>query len=324
MFNFRSLSLFLVIAGLFASVALRVNAKPNASYAAQTIITRTPTSSPPTAVPPQPTSPPPPPPQATATATNTAVPTIPPTIKPTATRTPAIFLGVTAEPCGRPPTVWTISTANLRAGPGTGYEIVGNLRYNESRAILGRAKDTEWWLLPLTETETAWVANSAVTVQGDISGLPIVPAPPLDGATVTPAATTWEPTPNSACPTKTVTVTPSATAVPTTETATITSSATAVPVTKTATIAPPTATTIVPAKTAVEADKATITPAATIVTVETAVSANAAITPATAQPTAAPLDDGSETEKTAVSNFLLIGGGLLLLGGSLLLLLKRK
>ena len=323
MFNLRSISLFLVIAGLFASIALRVNATPETTHTAQTIITRTPTSSPPTAAPPNPTSPPAPP-QATATAINTAVPTTTPTITPTATRIPAIFLGVTAEPCGRPPTIWTISTANLRAGPGTDYAIIGNLIYNESRAILGRAEDAEWWLLPLTENETAWVANSAVTVQGDISDLPIVPVPPLNGATVTPAATTWNPTPNPICPT----------AVPATETATITPSATAsatVDVTAMAIATTTAAAESVAAVSTATAQPTTGSSASTPTLTATAIiAANTPIAPATvvndaAQPTAVPLDGEDEgEEKTAVSNFLLIGGGLLLLGGVALLLFKRQ
>ncbi len=300
MSHIRLFLFFFITIGIF--IFFGVLTEPAAtSQAAQTVPTRTPIPDPPTAVPPtsRPSQPPPPP---QATVTNTAEPTTIPTVTSTPTMIPTIFMGVTAEPCGRQPTVWAISTANLRLGPGTDYAIVGNLIFNEARAIVGRAESAEWWLLPLTETETAWVSNSAVTVQGDISQLPIVPAPSIHGATPTAAAEKWNPTPNPICPT----------AVPATATATASPSSISVAAVDTA----------VPALTATPEPSPTDTIAPTLTA--TAVPINTPALPPTAVPTAVPLDDGVEEEGTAVSNFLLIGGGLLLLSGVLLFIFKRK
>ncbi len=306
MFNSRSHTFSLAVISLFIVGFIVVNVKtaqgsPDATRAAQTVPTRTPI--PPTAGPSQPSQPSQP--SVTATPANTATPTTIPTRTPTYTPVPTIFVGVTAEPCGSQPTVWAISTANLRSGPGMEYPIIGNLIYNEARAIVGRAQDAEWWLLPLSETETAWVANIAVTVQGDVSHVPVVPAPPLNGVTPTAAAVTWNPTPNPMCPT----------AVPPTETPTAAPAADAASAAET----PPPA---VSAETAVS--EAAVSPSPTIAPTATIIVEPTAMEPTAVPPTAMPLDNGVNDESAGASNFLFIGGGLLLLSGLALLLFKRK
>jgi LPXTG-motif cell wall-anchored protein len=114
----------------------------------------------------------------------------------------------TAGSCDSQPTIQAKNPTNIRRGPGINYPIVGQLVFLEVRFILGRAADATWWLIQLDGGATGWVADEVVTVQGYIGGVPIVPAPAINGQTPTPGAP-WNPTPLPFC-----TVTPTATAVP--------------------------------------------------------------------------------------------------------------
>lgn len=62
---------------------------------------------------------------------------------------------------------------NLRAGTGTNFEIVDTLTTNETITVNGRNPAGDWLRLE-REGETAWVFASLVTVDGDISLLPVV------------------------------------------------------------------------------------------------------------------------------------------------------
>jgi hypothetical protein len=118
----------------------------------------------------------------------------------------------TAVSCGFPPTLQAQNTTRVRTGPGADYEVLGRLSYLETRPIVGRAADAEWWVIQLTNQQTGWVANAVVTVQGNIGGVPIVAAPERNGVAPTPGPL-WQPTPNPDCP-----VTPTVTPAPPTET----------------------------------------------------------------------------------------------------------
>ncbi len=179
----------------------------------QTIPTRTPTPGP---VPPTKTPAPKPTSSDGGGDPATAVPTSTTQSSPTETATPPVTIAFTpvggfvptAESCSSQPTIIVQNPTNIRQGPGTNYPIIGQLVFLEVRFILGRAADTAWWLIQLDDGDTGWVADNVVTVQGYIGGVPIVPAPAINGQT--PAlGTLWNPTPLPFC-----TVTPTATAVP--------------------------------------------------------------------------------------------------------------
>lgn len=212
----RRILIFTFFAGLALTIIFNQpeNTPPVYGLPNFTSISRTPTpapTSPPAPTPtkkpsnPQPTSPP----AATAVPSNT----------PTATRIPVTLAATpeggylpTADACGVPPTVQTRNTVNVRSGPGADYDIVGQMVYLEVRPIIGRAADAEWWVILFANETLGWVANNVVNVQGNISGLPIIGAEPVDGATVTPGAQ-WNPTRNPACP-EIPTNTPEATNTP--------------------------------------------------------------------------------------------------------------
>ena len=71
------------------------------------------------------------------------------------------------------PTVFTGSgLANLRSGPGTSFNIVGQMQAGESLPIIGSNADRTWWQVQ-TADGPAWVADS-VTLAARFAGVPIV------------------------------------------------------------------------------------------------------------------------------------------------------
>jgi hypothetical protein len=207
----RRIITFIFVVGLAATFLIypRANSGEVLGMPNFTVITRTHTP-----VPVQPTStrsddgggsnPTPPPPADTATPT-----LIPVTLAATQV---GGFLP-TAVACGFPPTVQAQNATFVRVGPGADYNIVGQLIYLETRPIIGRAADSEWWVILYANQQIGWVADAVVTVHGNTSGVPIVAPPEINGSTPTPGPL-WNPTPNPACP-----VIPTATPTPT-ETAT--------------------------------------------------------------------------------------------------------
>lgn len=218
----RRIALFIFIVGLTATFFIKPQAKSNEvqGMANFTVVTRTSTPKP---VPPtatkksgggggnnNPTKE-----AATAVPENTPTPTLIPI---TLVATPVGGFIPTAVSCGFPPTVQAQNTTRIRLGPGIDYDIIGQLVYLETRPIVGRAPDSEWWVIQFSNNQTGWISNEVVNIHGNISGIPIVAASPLNGVEPTPG-TAWNPTPNPSCPTVTPSATPTATEIaPSTET----------------------------------------------------------------------------------------------------------
>lgn len=280
-----------------------------AESAQQTIPTRTPTPEPiiPPTTPPQQPPAPTQPPTAVATTivlpTHTAVSLMP---------TPQGGFLPTAVACDTQPTLQAVNQidfTNVRQGPGTDYAVTAQLVANEVRPIIGRAADAPWWVIALNDDEYGWVADDVVTVQGDISQLPLVDAPLLNGATATPGAP-WQPTPTAVC----------ATTSPERPTATATTPATATAVAEIALGAVATSTTpqvegLVDVK-----DLAPVTPTATA----TAIVLASAAAPLAANPSAETTTAVADAPTRSVSPLLAVGAGLLLVGGMAIVIFKRR
>jgi hypothetical protein len=258
-----------------------------------TIPSRTPTPKPVTATPIPPTNPPPSNQNPTATteppvitiATETAVSV-------TLAASPEGGFLPTAETCSNHPTIQALNTTRVRSGPGVNYELVSELVFLEVRSIVGRAADIDWWQIALDGEQLGWVADSVISVQGNISVIPIVEPPWLNGAAPTPG-TPWQPALPVGCDVQPIwTSTPTATAPPT------------------ATPVPPTA---VPSNTPV--------PPTTVPT-DTPEPTEAPTVVPTAVPTAEPLDN--ESVSSGSSNLLLIVGGVLLLTGGAITFMRRR
>lgn len=217
----RRIILFIFMAGLTATFLFKPQMKSNKvlGMANFTVITRTstPEPQPPTPIPPTATQSSGgggnPNPTTAPTATdipNTATPTLVPV---TLVATPVGGFIPTAVSCSSSPTVQAKNTTRVRSGPGTDYDIIGQLVYLETRPIVGRAANATWWVIQFANNEIGWVSNAVVNVDGNTSGIPLVGAPPINGEEPTPEPL-WEPTPNPDCPI-TPTATPSSTAKPT-------------------------------------------------------------------------------------------------------------
>jgi hypothetical protein len=95
------------------------------------------------------------------------------------------------------PFITTNVNANVRGGPGTVYDILGNLVQGQTAEILGRNSDATWWVIAFAPGPggQGWISNSIVTVSGNTSNVPIVAAPP----TPTPEPSPWEGSWSTSC-----------------------------------------------------------------------------------------------------------------------------
>ena len=120
----------------------------------------------------------------TAPATPTALPPTPTTAPPTDTPTAVPTDTPTAAPRSQ-----TTRSANLRAGPGTNYAVVGSAAAQEAVEPLGRNEDGDWLQVNTSDGE-AWIAAFLVENVADAE-LPVrqSTAPTLTPVPQSPAAT---------------------------------------------------------------------------------------------------------------------------------------
>lgn len=100
------------------------------------------------------------PPDGGAGATPDAVPTDPPT--PDAGQGPLAQI--------------VVAELNVRAGPGTGYEVVGVLAQGAQVPVTGRSADNTWLAVSFSGG-TGWVFAELVAVSGDLAAVPVIAAP---------------------------------------------------------------------------------------------------------------------------------------------------
>lgn len=156
----------------------------------------------PTAQPPSPTPlpPTPVPPTATTVPTNTPLPTPTETASPTATltftpsRTPSPSDTPTLAPTLTPtlePMVTITHSAYLRNGPAAVYTIAGSAKVGQTFKAVGRDAGGQWLVVLLSSTSKrqGWVSLTVATYTGDVTGLPVVAAPPTPMPTFTPTLT---------------------------------------------------------------------------------------------------------------------------------------
>ncbi|MBX3086032.1 MAG: serine hydrolase [Anaerolineae bacterium] len=68
-------------------------------------------------------------------------------------------------------TVEAIGSANLRAGPGIEYDLVGTIQSGTSYRMVGRSAHFPWYLIALPES-MGWVFKDLVKVNGDLANVP--------------------------------------------------------------------------------------------------------------------------------------------------------
>ena len=62
---------------------------------------------------------------------------------------------------------------NLRGGPDTGYDIVGEVISGQRYPVLARSENSDWWQIDANGT-SGWVSASLVSIEGNGESLPIV------------------------------------------------------------------------------------------------------------------------------------------------------
>jgi hypothetical protein len=114
-------------------------------------------------------------PTATATATATASPT-PTPVPPTATDEPELVSVAESS----------VSSVNVRRGPGTDYEVIDTLRAGDVAVVTGRNDNESWWQIALVSSgrketnslEKGWVYAEIVAFSGDREDVVEAVAPP--------------------------------------------------------------------------------------------------------------------------------------------------
>lgn len=74
------------------------------------------------------------------------------------------------------------AAVNVRSGPGTNYNIVGQLQPGQSALVTARSEDSSWWQINLATEDEAekagWIYGQLVTLTGDGSAVAVAAAPP--------------------------------------------------------------------------------------------------------------------------------------------------
>ena len=99
---------------------------------------------------------------------------------------------------------------NIRSGPGTNFNIVGQLAPNLSALVIGRLPDNSWF--QVNAGVLGWVSATVVIVGGNCSGVSVVVLPTAVPPTFTP--TTQPTTEASPTPSDTPTITPTSNGTP--------------------------------------------------------------------------------------------------------------
>jgi uncharacterized protein YraI len=125
--------------------------------------------------------------------TDTPLPTAPPPV-PTSVASP------TPAPTPQPGAVVAVDLLNLRAGPGTNYDILTMMEEGTSLKVVGRTEANDWLKVVTTDGQEGWVFTEMVTVSGDLGAIAVAQAPatptPLPSPTPeAPTATAEPPTP---------------------------------------------------------------------------------------------------------------------------------
>ncbi len=155
-----------------------------------------------------------PPPAPAEQPTPTLIPSIPTSVRPTPTLIPPIPTSVIPPPPApsQPRLTVNIPTINVRTGPSTQYNSVGQLVQGTQVEVVGVANvgQGQWWQIPFEAAPggLGWVSgNPAFVSASNTAFVPVVDAPPRPTAVIAAAAVST-PVPPTNTPTPTPTATP--------------------------------------------------------------------------------------------------------------------
>lgn len=135
-----------------------------------------------------------------------AAPTQPPpatTIAPTATRLPATATprpatetpAPTETPTPAADAVVGVDALNFRSGPGTQYDVVGQLKRGDPLTVAGKSPDGDWLAVSLADGSQGWVSAGLTVLNIDLGGvavaedIPPTPTPaPASASQAVPSA----------------------------------------------------------------------------------------------------------------------------------------
>lgn len=81
----------------------------------------------------------------------------------------------------------TADILNVRAGPGTGYAVVGRVTAGQTFPIVGKSEDGQWWQIDIAGKK-GWVYGQYVKAPGSTAGVPVVKVAPPPKAAAQAAA----------------------------------------------------------------------------------------------------------------------------------------
>jgi len=117
---------------------------------------------------------------------NTTFVPLQPTAQVTVVSRPTLAPTPTSPSAGVPsgaPRVTAVMNANVREGDSTAYNRIGTLLRDQSADVIGRSPNAgQWYYIRLSNGQQGFIAPSTVSIEGNISGLPIINPPPLPTA----------------------------------------------------------------------------------------------------------------------------------------------
>jgi serine/threonine protein kinase/formylglycine-generating enzyme required for sulfatase activity len=126
----------------------------------------------PTATPIPPTDTPVPPTSTPMSPTDTPLPPTP--VPPTDTPTPKLVAVVQAE------------AMNVRGGPGTEYDVLGQVKQGDKLEILARTEGSDWLQVRLSDGKKGWVSAELLEVDGGVAAIPVAAVIPPTPTPSTP------------------------------------------------------------------------------------------------------------------------------------------
>jgi len=133
------------------------------------------------------------------TATHTSTP--PPTNTPMPTDTPVPTPIPSPTPAPPPEAVVAVDLLNLRAGPGTNYDVLTMMEEGVRLKVIGRTEANDWLKVVTAEGREGWVFAEMVTVSGDVGAIAVAQAPPTPTPLASPTPETPTVVPESPTPT---------------------------------------------------------------------------------------------------------------------------
>jgi uncharacterized protein YraI len=136
------------------------------------------------------------------TVTPTPTSPLPPTDTPMPTDTPVPTPVPSPTPTSEPEAVVAVDLLNLRAGPGTNYDILTMMEEGTKSTVVGRTEANDWLKVVIADGREGWVFAEMVTVSGDLGAIAVAQAPPtpMPLPSPTPEAPTAIPEPPTPTP----------------------------------------------------------------------------------------------------------------------------